>query len=139
MACITKKSYRELLGVVTVLAVISVSVLSTIHFGMDTSSAEAMSDCPFAKTQGLCAMNNPIDHASMWQGLLVVFSSSMVILAPFMAMTTFFFVLLRLPILFELLYARIRIRLRYLGYALSYPVRPFAEAFSNGILNPKLF
>lgn len=131
--------YRRLLGTVAIIAILSVSVLSTIHFGMDTSSAEAMSDCPFAATQGLCAMDNTLEHTSMWQGLLAVFPASMAIPALFVAVITLFFVLFRLPILFELLYERIRIRLRYLGYALSYPTRLFAEAFSNGILNPKLF
>lgn len=131
--------YRRLLGMVAIIAILSVSVLSTIHFGMDTSSVEAMSDCPFVAMQGLCSMDNTLEHTSMWQGLLAVFPVSVMTLALFVAVATIFFILFRLPILFELLYERIRIRLRYLGYALSYPARLLAEAFSNGILNPKLF
>lgn len=133
-------TYNRFFGIVVVIAVFSVSILSTIHFGMDTSSAEAMSDCPFATTQGLCAMDNPIDHASMWRGLLAVFPVSamaLMLFATAIALTSSFF--FSPYILFELLYRVVRVRLRYLSYAFSHPLRSLAEAFSNGILNPKLF
>ena len=132
--------YSKLLGILVVIAVFSVSVLSTIHFGMNTSSAEAMSDCPFAKTQGLCAMDNPIDHASMWRGLLAVFPVSAMALTFFaaaMALVSFFS--FSPYILFELLCSIVRVRLRYLSSTFSYHAHSLAEAFSNGILNPKLF
>lgn len=132
--------YRRFFGILVFIAVFSVSILSTIHFGMDTSSAEAMSDCPFAATQGLCAMDHPIDHASMWRGLLAVFpvpAMALMFFATTIAITSFLF--FSPYILFELLYSIVRVRLRYLSYAFSHPSRSLTEAFSNGILNPKLF
>lgn len=132
--------YNRFFGIVVVIAIFSVSILSTIHFGMDTSSAEAMSDCPFAATQGLCAMDNPIDHASMWRGLLAVFpvpAMALMFFAAVIALASFLF--FSPYLLFELLHSIVRVRLRYLSYAFSHPPRSLAEAFSNGILNPKLF
>lgn len=132
--------YNRFFGIVAVIAVFSVSILSTIHFGMDTSSAKAMDDCPFAKTQGLCAMDNPIDHASMWRGLLAVFPASVIVLAFFATVIALASFLFFSPyILFESLYRIVRVRLRYLSYFFSHFSRSLAEAFSNGILNPKLF
>lgn len=131
-------TYSRLLGIVVVTAVLSVSVLSTIHFGMGISSVEAMGDCPFASTQGLCSMDDPLGHTSVWSGLRAIFSLSIITFL-FVIATTSFLSLSSLRVLFELLYSFVRVRLRYLPYARSYPARLLAEAFSNGILNPKLF
>lgn len=133
------QKYNKFLGALVMMAVLSVGILSTVHFGMGgmTSDGGKMGDCPFAGvTYSMCDQGTPF-HLSAWQGLLAVIplgaSVALVILLaslsfiylPFLSLWKF----QPVPILY----------VRRTDYGHFLPQSPLKEAFSKGILNPKLF
>lgn len=132
------QKYNKFLGTVAILVILSVGVLSTIHFGMGSMSSDGKaSGCPFmGVTYSVCEQGSLL-HLSTWQGLLaiiplgasatfvVLLASLLFIYSPFLSLWKFHPV----PIL----------RTRAASYGLAIPPSPLKEAFSKGILNPKLF
>lgn len=119
-------------------AILSVGILSTIHFGMGSMSSDGMTDnCPFAGVTYSMCEQGAVWHLSAWQGLLAVIplgtSATLVILLASLSLIYFPFLSLwkfhPVPIL----------RTRTTSYGLAIPPSPLKEAFSQGILNPKLF
>lgn len=133
------QKYNRFLGTLAILVILSVGILSTVHFGMGgmTSDGGKMSDCPFAGvTYSMCDQGTPF-HLSAWQGLLAVvpLGASAVLVVLLASLSLIYFPFLSLwkfhpvPIL----------RARTTSYGFAIPPSPLKEAFSKGILNPKLF
>lgn len=128
--------YAVLLAITSGFVFVSLFGLS---LGMSTQPNGKMSDCPFANnTASICTMS-PLEHIAAWQSffstlpvkkMLLIFSLVIFALALFL-LPKFFQQFLKYQNLFYLQ------RCRYLQKV--FIRHPLQEAFSNGILNPKIF
>lgn len=121
-----------------ILLFVLVTFLGAGHTGMTVDTRGQMTACPFLGVSALCEMNS-LAHIAKWQSLFAALSEREV--APFLAV-----VLLSISTIFLLWYVR---------YTLIAPIRPslalrrravsvlipsaLQEAFSDGILHPKIF
>lgn len=132
------QKYNKFLGTVAISAILSVGVLSTIHFGMGSMSSDGMTDnCPFAGVTYSMCEQGAVWHLSAWRGLLatIPLGASTILVVLLASIFLIYF-----PLLFLWKFHPIPIlRPRIASYDLAIPPPPLKEAFSQGILNPKLF
>ena len=135
---IVQSTPTKILFSIGVASFLLIGLLGVYHIGMSIDASSHMSHCPFAPDDSLCAMT-PVEHIGVVQSLFVPLSqekntastllfllASLIILAPFF---------LRLTSPPELVLARDPTSSR--DYI---PTDGFLqEAYSRGILNPKLF
>lgn len=133
------RQYSRAMSILVAIALLSVGVLSTVHFGMDMSGGDKGVNCPFAGiTHSMCS-GNPLDDLSVWQGLIaVVPPHTMTAILSMLLATLFVFTYasrlsLRNFQIVPLLYTR------HTTYGHSPPRSALKEAFSRGVLHPKLF
>lgn len=128
---------HNILIAIVALSFLLLSSFGVLHFSMMQTDGQ-MSGCPFMGEGAICQMN-PLEHLAAWQSAFTTILPDQS-LASLLLLLLLSFLLLRIgrqkfarnkdsPIqLF-----RIRFRER-----LFFP-SPLQEAFSNGILNPKVF
>lgn len=108
------------------------------QIGMDMSGMDSKADCPFGgHSMTICQMN-PMEHIQEWQSMFTMLPTQNMFIALFLLLA-FLFIRRSYYKFFtsEPVLSR-------LGNCLAYLKRfqlidPFKEAFSAGILNPKLF
>ncbi len=129
---------KNIIKFLIVSAVFTVLLFGIFGFGlgMDMNSQTAI--CPFdGHLESICEMN-PMEHAQEWQSMFTTLSikDTLALLSLFIAL----FAILKLRQMFSV--SKISqtdsyINLFYIGRPPIF--NPFKEAFSNGILNPKIF
>lgn len=136
---ITAEKFTRLLLSFVLIVSISVAVfgISPTIMGMEMNSKEEMSPCPFSGVTAICRMS-PLEHITAWQKIFTALplkNISILAILLLLAVFSIFFLwdlwsknnLQAIP--FH------RQRFRY-GYVVR---RKLQEAFSNGILDPKIF
>ncbi len=129
----------RLARIVTLFGVVSLLLIGSsgiFHSGMDMQSGKAMGNCPFMPGMtALCNMS-PLEHVAAWQSMFTTTaaeSALTLILLLIFAAIVFVYSLRRE------LYPEPRAPLLYRKLAVVLCRSPLQEAFSNGILNPKVF
>lgn len=134
-------SSRKIANTIFVIGVIAfffVGFLGVTNFGMDMGMSGMMFHCPFANGMSLCDMS-PFEHMATWQSMFTSLPRQQDIGSLFLLLLVCF-----------LLFAWKRYRyppsknlvrqFLYVRYKEYIPLGNFLqEAFSKGILNPKLF
>lgn len=126
--------YGSRFSMILVTVIVSVSILSMVNLGKHMPMDSQSGDCPFfGATHGMCAVS-PFAHIVLWQGLSTAIMPQLTLslLALFVLayVATLFSRALNAP---PLLLACRAVHPQYL------PPTSLQEAFSKGILNPKLF
>lgn len=132
------KRYGNYTSALLVAVIVSVGILSIANFGMDMPMGDKASDCPFfGATHSMCAVS-PFAHIALWQGLSTAIMPQLIL--PLLALFVALFVLAYVATLFFRALNAPPLRLAYRAvYSLHLPPTSLQEAFSKGILNPKLF
>lgn len=133
-----KLKVRKILKSSVVLATLWILFFGFSQFGMGMDMSGQMVNCPFSgHSMSICKMN-PMEHIEEWQSM---FAS-----LPVKDTLSIFFVLLLFIALRNLLpwhkfsLPEIKyLHTKYLFRGNFYISNPLKEAFSRGILNPKLF
>lgn len=120
------------------LAFLIVGLFGLLHFTMDMNNDGGASMCPFMNIAALCAMN-PLTHITMWQNIFIasfpkeIFSLLAIILLTVLLVFTLrsFWHSSKTPPIF----VRVLRRISQIFIARN----ALQEAFSNGILHPKIF
>lgn len=121
-----------------VLAVFTVLLFGISCFGMGMDTMAPTANCPFGgHSMSICKMN-PMEHIQEWQKMFTTLpvKDTLVLLSLLLAL----FALLKLRHIFsvpKIPQADSCINLFYLHRPPIF--NPFKEAFSSGILNPKIF
>jgi hypothetical protein len=126
---------HNILIAIVALSFLLLSSFGVLHFSMMQTDGQ-MSGCPFMGEGAICQMN-PLEHLAAWQSAFTTILPGQSVVFLLLLLS---FLLLRFgrqsfarnkdsPI--HLFYIRYRERLFFLN--------PLQEAFSNGILNPKVF
>ena len=119
-----------------------VGALGLFNFGMTMGADGHMSGCPFMGTTAVCQMT-PLEHISAWQNMFTATvtqnSDQFIILMSLFGLT--FIAIAALRLMFDSCVALLESRQKL--YAKRLPAfsltNPLQEAFSQGILNPKLY
>lgn len=134
-----KNNTGKVLFWIGILAILLIPSLGLIHFNMQMGmdGKMSMSDCPFMVGSSLCTMT-PLQHISIWRNMFTTLPSQDTILQFFLIFSTFVFCFIFFRQVFSPPKNSFYLsRNRYLRYI--FPTNYLREAFSSGILNPKLF
>lgn len=132
------KTYGYYISTLLTVVILSVSILSMTHFGMGMRMEGNAGDCPFlSTTHSMCDVGT-FAHISMWRELFAATLPPIYILL--LALFTFLSALAYViaPPLRVLDPLHLRFAYQY-THAYFLPPGFLKEAFSRGILNPKLF
>lgn len=131
-------SYAKIVVAAALLAFLLFGTAGAMHFGMNMGVDGKMAPCPFSGEGSICTMN-PLEHIAAWQNAFTTTVQNERDVA---------LLLLGLTLLFTVGFWRelftkrdLRSLQRWhsvLREEFSIP-DPLQEAFSNGILNPKVF
>ena len=111
-----------------------------LSLGMSTQPNGKMSDCPFGNnTASICTMS-PLEHIAAWQS----FFSTLPLkekMSLIFSLVAFALALFLLPKFFQqfLKYKNLFYLQRYRYLRKDFIPNPLQEAFSSGLLNPKIF
>lgn len=123
---------------VTILALLLLGSAGVLHFGMPMQEGASVAPCPVMGDGAICVMN-PLEHIVAWQSASAATFQNERNIALFLLA----FAVVLAAVLWRSLYTKRTLRaLRIWHYRLREEVRiikPLQEAFSNGILNPKVF
>jgi hypothetical protein len=131
-------SYVKILVAAALLTFLLFGTAGAMHFGMNMGVDGKMAPCPFSGEGSICTMN-PLEHIAAWQSAFTTTVQNERDIA---------LLLLGLVLLFTVgfwreLFAKRGLRtLQRLRFNLRQQFEildPLQEAFSNGILNPKVF
>ena len=110
-----------------------------LWLGMNTMPDGKMSNCPFMNnTDSLCSMN-VMEHIRAWQSIFTAIPLKEKMSLAFSLLSVL--MLFLVPKFFDQLFKYLNLfyRERYRHLQKIFIPRPLEEAFSNGILNPKIF
>jgi len=130
-----KKSFTFLI----LLAFLVVGLLGLSHFAMNMNDSGEALGCPFMNTPTLCAMN-PFYHLAVWQSMFAAsFSKEIFSLFTLIALLgiLFTFILRNFGLTGDA--PRSITPVRQILIRTFAVINPLQEAFSNGILHPKIF
>lgn len=105
---------------------------------MDMSTMDANANCPFGgHSMAICQMNQ-MQHTQEWQSMFTMLPTQNILLALFALFALLF---IRKPhSRFSIPKHLLPLSINRLSYSQSFQILdPLKEAFSNGILNPKIF
>jgi hypothetical protein len=104
------------------------------HFAMNMDNKNT--SCPYMPGMASVCNMNPLEHMAAWQSIFTATADES-------ALTLILFLIFAMIIfVYEIkkrLYPQSRAPLRHRQLAFVYSRSPLQEAFSNGILNPKVF
>lgn len=131
-----KKRNSYIAGILFVLLLLGSA--GVLHFGMGMEYGSQMTPCPFSGEGAICNMN-PLEHIAAWQNAFIATFQgergiALLLLAFAAVWTVGFWKRLYTKRAFRSLQKRRHIVRKELCI-----VSPLQEAFSNGILNPKVF
>lgn len=112
--------------------------MSLVIMGMNMDKNGQMDGCPFLGVTVLCKMN-PLEHIEAWQNMFTTLPPKNIsILTTFLMLAMFSIFFLRNPWSKNNLQA-ISIHRKRFRYSTYIARNKLQEAFSSGILNPKIF
>ncbi len=129
---------HQLVRSAVLLAVLTVLLFGISSFGLGMGTMSPTANCPFGgHSMSICKMN-PMEHIQEWQSMFTTLPAkdSLTLLSLLLVL----FVLLKLRQVFSV--PKIPKTDSYINlfYIHRPPIfNPFKEAFSSGILNPKIF
>lgn len=130
--------YLKILTATALLAFLLFGSAGAMHFGMNMGADGKMAPCPFSGEGAICTMN-PLEHIAAWQSAFTTTVQNERDIA---------FLLIALTLLFTVGFWRELFTKRDLRSLQRWHsvlreefniFDPLQEAFSNGILNPKVF
>ena len=136
--CVTRA--KRILVLVLVIAVLAIGIWGAVSTGTMMHDGN-MQNCPYVGVATLCNMTT-LEHFAAWQAMFSAIPANAV--SVFLLLTLLAFVLSvhnveRLPFKEQLNLLAVRQRL-YTRHSLAFAyASPLQEAFSRGILNPKVF
>lgn len=131
----TKKSFTFLV----LLAFLVVGLLGLSHFAMNMNDGGEAPGCLFMNTPTLCAMN-PFYHIAVWQSMFAaLFLKETFSLLALIALFGILFVFMSRNFWLTEDVSRSVIRVRQTRIQTFVINNSLREAFSNGILHPKIF
>lgn len=132
--------FHKIIKIPLILYTFYVLLFGVFQMNMDMNSMDGKVNCPFGgHSMAICQMN-PMEHIEEWQSMFTMLPdqntlSLVLIIFAFLVLSRLKFwnkfSISNLPVLF----ARVRFTLSNNFKTFN----PLQEAFSNGILNPKLF
>ena len=137
----TNSKHAKMLGIMGMAAFVTVAVFGVSHtLGMEMKDDGTMGGCLFDGRAEICPMTL-IEHLSVWQGMFTATPQKAGLFSLLVILATAFVVLIfsqhfRL-LLLGLLTSRHKLYLRVNPQLLLFD--PLKEAFSQGILNPKIY
>ena len=108
----------------------------SMHMGIDGKMS--MDDCPFMIGTSLCTMN-PFEHISLWQSMFIALPHQNSVVLYVLLLSVFIFYHIYFRYLFSPPQNILSVTLSRLYQATFISTSYLHEAFSSGILNPKLF
>lgn len=131
-------SYTKIIVTTALLALLLFGSAGMMHFGMGMQSDGKMAPCPFSGEGAICTMN-PLEHIAAWQNAFTTIVQNERDLALLLVGLV---LLLTVGFWRELFTKRDLRSLQRWHSVLREEFNifdPLQEAFSNGILNPKVF
>jgi flagellar biosynthesis protein FlhB len=130
------KSIQNIIKFILVITVFWVLLFGLFQMDMSMNTMNGQANCPFAShSMSICQMN-PLEHISEWQ--------SMFTMLPVQNLLSFLFALFALFVISKFTHWNKLLKLNFhlhqnnrVLYAQVF--NPLKEAYSKGILNPKLF
>ena len=131
---------KKLSAFLILLAFLVVGLFGLFHFAVNMNNGGEALGCPFMNTPTLCAMN-PFYHIAVWQSMFAAsFSKEIFSLLALIALLGILFTfILRNFGLTTGDIPRSVTRVRQILVRTFAVINPLQEAFSNGILHPKIF
>lgn len=121
-----------------IIAFLLVGFLGLGHFGININSDGVMSNCPAMGMISVCQMN-PLEHILAWQGMFAFTPNQNNILAALLLLLAIALGILRTRQRHVVSLYKIFTPKRRYGQSHSLWRTSLQEAFSNGILHPKIF
>ena len=131
---------KKLLLSVLLVALLTVGVWGAVSSGMMMQDG-TMQNCPFMGVTALCDMG-ALEHLTAWQSMFAALptnAASALLLLILLALVLLVRVVGRLPFKVEINWQAIRQKLYAKHLLASSYAHPLQEAFSQGILNPKVY
>lgn len=132
---------RHFLPFITTLLAFSfllVGSFGILHFGIETQSDGTMSGCPFTGEGVICAMS-PLGHIAAWQSTFTTTLPGKGSVSLLLLLLISFLSLHMWREIFPRDRDSVIHRIRFKYWERTYFTNPFQEAFSNGIIHPKVF
>lgn len=130
------KSIQNIIKFILVITVFWVLLFGLFQMDMSMNTVNGQANCPFAShSMSICQMN-PLEHISEWQ--------SMFTMLPVQNLLSFLFALFALFVISKFTHWNKLLKLNFHLYQnnrvlYAQVFNPLKEAYSKGILNPKLF
>lgn len=130
------KRINAIIAVVSILAV-PLAVILTVSYGIAMGSDGVMENCLFGSTISFCPMSL-FEHLSLWQNMFVANLPKISVFYLFFFLISFLFIALRIAQ--SKSYKEKKIEKLYLKQKPDILLFDYLkEAFSQGILNPKIY
>jgi hypothetical protein len=132
------RTYRTSFLAVVVIAALMLGSAGIFHFGMDMQNDGTMSGCAFMGERAICAMT-ALEHIAAWQSAFAATLPMAGLISLVLLLFVSLFALRSRKLIFlpDKDPPTYRFRLHYRKRAPF--LDPLQEAFSNGILHPKVF
>lgn len=135
------RGHALLIVTLLTLSFLLIGSLGVLTMGTEMQSDGHMPGCPFMGENAICGMS-PLEHMAAWQSMFVstltkIFKTHQLLLLVAAIFAAFLTMRLLFETALDLLASRQRLYLKY-SYAYAY-VPPLQEAFSQGILHPKIY
>ena len=133
------RKIQNLIKIPLVLAVFWMLLLGLSQMSMDMSTMDGKANCPFGgHSMAICQMN-PMEHIQEWQSMFTMLPAQNTLLLLF-ALFAFLFFIRKLHSKFSIPEPPFTLPRNRSSYSQSFQIfDPLKEAFSSGILNPKVF
>lgn len=138
MNAYTVKKFKKTFTPLIMAAFLIAALFGLLYFSMDLNNGGAVLGCPFMDTPALCAID-PIGHIAEWQNMFAASFSKELSPSFILALLLFFFVFIFRNLLRSGTLIPIFTRGEYPPTRAPTTANPLQEAFSNGILHPKIF